>query len=70
MILKKDSRVFVQLGYTDMRKQINGLSALVQEKRSEGPFDGSYYVFCGEDTKSRENTVLGQNRFLLMAKAA
>ena len=48
MILKKDCRVFVQLGYTDMRKQINGLSALVQEKRPEGPFDGSYYVFCGK----------------------
>ncbi len=48
MILRKDCRVFVQLGYTDMRKQINGLSALVQEKRHEGPFDGSYYVFCGK----------------------
>ncbi|MCD1655938.1 IS66 family insertion sequence element accessory protein TnpB [Treponema zuelzerae] len=51
MILRKDTRVFVQLGYTDMRKQINGLSALVQAERSSGPFDGSYYVFCGKTKK-------------------
>jgi transposase len=51
MVLKKDSRFFVQLGFTDMRKQINGPSALVQEKRLEGPFDGSYYVLCGKTRK-------------------
>ena len=51
MILKKEARVFVRLGYTDMRKQINGLSTLVQELRPEGPFDGAYYVFCGKTRK-------------------
>ena len=51
MVLKKECRVFVRLGFTDMRKQINGLSTLVQELRPEGPFDGSYYVFCGKTRK-------------------
>lgn len=51
MVLRKDSRVFVRLGFTDMRKQINGLSTLVQELRPDGPFDGSYYVFCGKTHK-------------------
>jgi len=48
MQLNKERRIFARLGFTDMRKQINGLSALVQELRPEGPFDGSYYVFCGK----------------------
>lgn len=48
MQLNKERRVFARLGFTDMRKQINGLAALVQELRPEGPFDGAYYVFCGK----------------------
>ena len=30
MELAEGNRVFIKLGFTDMRKQINGLSALVQ----------------------------------------
>jgi transposase len=48
MELRSDKRVFVQLGFVDMRKQINGLAAIVQEKRPQGPFEGSYFVFCGK----------------------
>lgn len=48
MELSKGKRVFARLGFTDMRKQINGLAAIVQEMRPDGPFDGSYFVFCGK----------------------
>ena len=48
MELRKEARVFVRLGFTDMKKQINGLAAIVQDLRPEGPFDGGYYVFCGK----------------------
>ena len=48
MEMNKDKRVFVRLGFTDMRKQINGLAAIVQDIRPDGPFDGSYFVFCGK----------------------
>ena len=48
MMLRKDRRIFARLGFTDMRKQINGLSALVQELVPGGPLDGSYFVFCGK----------------------
>jgi len=51
MILRKETKIFVQLGFTDMRKQINGLSAIVQRSRPQGPFDGAYYVFCGKTKK-------------------
>jgi hypothetical protein len=48
MVLPKEKRIFVRLGFTDMGNQINGLCALIQDIRPEGPFDGSYYVFCGK----------------------
>ncbi len=51
MVLRKETRIFVQLGFTDMRKQINGLSAIVQRARPQGTFDGAYYVFCGKTKK-------------------
>jgi transposase len=51
MELGKEKRIFICLGYTDMRKQINGLAALVQQLRPEGPFDGSYYVFCSKSRR-------------------
>lgn len=47
MQLRKEKRIFARMGFTDMRKQINGLAALVQNYTPEGPFDGSYFVFCG-----------------------
>ena len=48
MLMNRKKRIFVRLGFTDMRKQINGLAAIVQEIRPDGPFDGSYFVFCGK----------------------
>ncbi len=37
MVVDKNRRIFVQTGFVDMRKQINGLSAYIQEHVPEGP---------------------------------
>lgn len=42
----KTSQVFLALGVTDMRKSINGLSLLVEEKFEQNIFSGSFFVFC------------------------
>ena len=68
MILEKEKRVFVRMGFTDMRKQINGLSAVIQELKSEGPFDGSYYVFCGKTRKIIKIVYWDKNGFCLWLK--
>jgi transposase len=68
MIIAKDKRIFVRLGFTDMRKQINGLSTLVQELRPEGPFDGSYYLFCGKTRKVVKLIYWDRNGFCLWQK--
>ena len=41
-------RFFVRPGITDMRKQINGLAAIVQEGMGGDPLDGSLYLFLGK----------------------
>ena len=38
--------MYLACGHTDMRKQINGLSAKVQTDFALDPFDGALFVFC------------------------
>lgn len=68
MVLARNRKVFVRLGFTDMRKQINGLSALIQELRPEGPFDGSYYVFCGKTRRVVKILYWSETGFCLWIK--
>lgn len=42
-----DTRVWVAAGFTDMRKGIDGLAALVQNVLHEQPFSGHVFVFRG-----------------------
>lgn len=37
------------VGYTDMRKQIDGLSALVIAQFKLDPFSNSVFLFCGRN---------------------
>jgi len=55
MQLRKEKRIFARMGFTDMRKQINGLATLVQNHKPECPFDGNY--FCG---RQEELAIFGQ----------
>jgi transposase len=41
-----DKRVYLACGHTDMRKQINGLAAIVELSFGKDPFDGALFVFC------------------------
>ena len=38
--------VYLSCGHTDMRKSINGLTALVQSSFELDPFTGAIFVFC------------------------
>ena len=39
-------RVYLACGFTDMRKSINGLAAIVEGSFKHDPFDGALFVFC------------------------
>ncbi|MGL4522852.1 MAG: IS66 family insertion sequence element accessory protein TnpB [Bacilli bacterium] len=40
-------KVYLAAGFTDMRKSIDGLSAIVQLSFELDPFSSAYFVFCG-----------------------
>jgi len=40
--------VYIACGYTDMRKQIDGLAAFVKQVFRLDPFSHSLYLFCGK----------------------
>lgn len=39
--------VYLACGFTDMRKSINGLAAIVQMRFNLDPFSPTLFVFCG-----------------------
>jgi len=47
MILFPDhTRAYLVMGWTDMRKSINGLSMMVEGRFDLDPFSGHVFVFC------------------------
>ena len=63
-----DSRVYLAVGTTDMRKQINGLSILVQETMELDPLSGSVYVFCNRQRSIVKALYWDRNGFCLWQK--
>ena len=39
--------IWLVAGFTDLRKGLDGLTALVQSRLNENPFNGSLYIFRG-----------------------
>ena len=42
----EETPIYLKTGITDMRKSINGLSALVQNAMKKNPFEPGYFLFC------------------------
>ncbi len=45
---KGAERIYIACGYTDMRRSIDGLAALVQQSFRLDPFSDSLFLFCGK----------------------
>lgn len=45
--ISQAEKIYIACGYTDMRKSINGLAALVQQSFQLNPFQNSLFLFCG-----------------------
>lgn len=48
MIVPAGVKVHLALGYTDMRKAMDGLAGLVQEQLKHDPFSGHLFAFRGK----------------------
>ena len=42
------NKIYIVCGYTDMRKSIDGLMAIIQHTFDMDPFANALYLFCGK----------------------
>ena len=61
-LLPRGLKVHLALGYTDMRKGIDGLAMLVQGVLRQDPFSGHLFVFRGRQGQPDQDRVLGRDR--------
>lgn len=62
------TKVYLAIGNTDMRKAINGLSILVQESMDLDPFSGHLFVFCNRKRNIIKILYWDRNGFCLWSK--
>ena len=60
--------IYVRPGVTDMRKQINGLSSIVEEGMGHSPMSGSLFLFCSRDRRLVKCIYWDRNGFCLWLK--
>ena len=44
-----NAKIYIRPGHTDMRKAVNGLTAIVQTKMSQDALSGNLYLFCSRN---------------------
>lgn len=66
--ISKAERVYIATGYTDMRKSIDGLAALVQQNFQLNPFSNSLFLFCGRGTSKMKVLYWEGDGFVLLYK--
>lgn len=60
--------IYIACGYTDMRKSIDGLAALVQESLGLDPFAPALYLFCGKRRDRIKGLLWEGDGFVLLYK--
>ena len=63
-----NTKVYLSLGATDMRKSIDGLSILVSEHLVQNPFSGHLFVFCNRRRNMLKILYWDRNGFCLWHK--
>ena len=61
-------QIYIACGYTDMRKSIDGLAALVQNQFQMDPFAPALYLFCGRKCDRIKALLWEGDGFLLLYK--
>ena len=63
-----DISVYLSVGSTDMRKQINSLAILVEQHMHLDPLSGSVFVFCNRRRSTVKALYWDRNGFCLWQK--
>ncbi len=66
--LSTNTKVFLALGVTDMRKAINGLSIIASEQMKLDIFSGNLFIFCNRNRTILKILYWDNNGFCLWQK--
>lgn len=61
-------KVYIATGYTDLRRGIDGLAAIVQGQFQLDPFENALFLFCGRRRDRIKGLLWEGNGFLLLYK--
>ena len=64
----KADNIYIVCGYTDMRRSIGGLSAIVANELKKHPEERSLFLFCGKRTDRMKALIWESDGFLLLYK--
>lgn len=64
----KQVDVYLAVGFTDMRKSMNGLAAIVQQRFHLNPMSKSLFLFCGKKSDQIKALYWEEEDFLLLYK--
>lgn len=62
------SQAYIVCGYTDMRKSIDGLAAIVKQNYELEPYSGCLFLFCGKRCDRLKALLWEEDGFLLLLK--
>lgn len=66
--ISRAEKIYLACGYTDMRKAINGLAAIVQQNFRLDPFSNSLFLFCGRKCNRLKALYWEGDGFILLYK--
>ena len=66
--ISRAEHIYIVCGYTDMRKAIDGLAAIVQQNFKLDVFSGSLFLFCGKRCDRIKALLLEEDGFVLLYK--
>lgn len=61
-------QIYIACGYTDMRKSIDGLAAVVSEHFNMDPFEPALFLFCGRKCDRIKALMWENDGFVLLYK--
>lgn len=66
--ISKSQGIYIVCGYTDMRRSIDGLAALVQGGLGMDPFSRKLFLFCGKRADRMKALLWEDDGFVLLYK--
>lgn len=66
--ITKAKNIYIVCGYTDMRRGIDGLAALVSQNYKIDPYSASLFLFCGKKADRLKALLWEDDGFVMLCK--